>query len=365
MKVGFLINDLANGGAEQVTCGIAGYLAESGIDTTILTIKECIPFYDVDEKVKINSLSQDINIKKAGVKRVVISLKKSFGLRKKIKKYDFDVIIGMSDIMSYYVIFATMFTRTKCIGTERSDPDLGRNGKLHRILKRIAGRLADGFIFQTEKQRSFYSTPKCGQAVIIPNAIFNKYAYEAEIPSVREKTVTAMGRLVIDIKRYDDLIDAFLIFHKKFDDYTLNIFGQGEDKEKIQDYIDKLNANEYIKLCGSKKDAVLTASKSSAYVLSSRYEGLPNALLEALYCGIPCVSTDCSPAIKDLIKNGENGLIVPVGDVNGIADCLEKIVSDKAFSDNLSKNAVSSTRKYDIKNIGRIWVDYFNLVLNK
>lgn len=362
MKVGFLINDLSSGGSERATCGICKYLANNGIDTTILTVNDCVPFYDVDEKVKLVSLSSKEVEKSAGIKRIISSIKKSFTMRKKIKNMNFDILVAMSVVLGNYALFSTVFTKTKCIGTERNDPVLTYNSFVHKTLKKITAKFSNGYVFQTKSQQEYYPLPRCKKSVVIPNAVFNLYAYSSSIPSQREKAITALGRLVKQ-KRYDDLIRAFKIFHENNQEFTLQIFGEGPEKDNIQKLIDSLNLTESVNINTPREDAILFAAKSSAYVLCSEYEGLPNALLEALYCGVPCISSYYSPAVKELICDGENGLIISVGDTQAIAEKLQEIVSDKAYSKKLSDEAVKSTRKYDINNIGREWIDYFKFVL--
>lgn len=362
MRVGFLINDLSSGGSERATCGICKYLANNGIDTTIVTVNDCVPFYDVDENVKLVSLSCNNIEKKAGFKRFFSSISKSFYIRKRIREMNFDIVIAMSVVLGNYALFSTVFTRTKCICTERNDPYLTYNSFIHKTLKKITAKHSDGYIFQTAEQENYYPIPLCGKKAVIPNAVFNKYAYTADVPSEREKTVTALGRLVKQ-KRYDDMVRAFVIFHEKYPEYTLQIFGEGDEKENLQNLIDSFNASDYIIINEPRNDAILFAARSSAYILCSEYEGLPNALLESLYCGVPCISSIYSPAVKELITDGQNGLLFEVGDIESISRCLERIISNKAFSDNLSSNAILSTRKYDIENIGEEWIRYFKDVI--
>lgn len=364
MKVGFLINDLSSGGAEQATCGLCGYLANNGIDATIVTVNDCVPFYDVNDKVKLVSLSCDDIEKNAGFKRLWLSVKKSFYIRKKIRSFGFDIIVGMSNIMSYYLVFSTLFTKTKCIGTERTDPFHAKNGIIHRCLKKISGKLSDGYIFQTTRQQQYYPHPRCKKSAVIPNAVFNKYAYMASVPSEREKTLTALARLSRE-KRYEDLINAFSIFNERISGYTLQIYGEGPEKEKLQSLVESLNLQNSVIFNGTKKDAIMSVANSSVYVLCSEYEGFPNSLLEALYCGVPSVSTDSSPAVKEMIDNNSNGIIVKTGDVNQIATAIERIVTNEELSNQLSNNAVSSAQKYHIDNIGKKWIEYFDFVLNK
>lgn len=362
MKVAFMINDLSSGGAEHATCSIAGYLADNNIDTTIVTVNNCEPFYKINDKVRVVSLeSKDIE-KSIGIKRMFSTLFKSFDMRKQIKNMGFDIIVGMSNIMAYYLIFCTAFTKTKCIGTERSDPRHHMNTPIHRVLRKLAGKFSDGYIFLAKEHQSYFPTPKCGFSAVIPNAVYNEYAYDIKFPEKRDKTITAMGRLH-DVKAYDVMIKAFDKFHIKNDDYTLEIFGEGEEENNLKALIKSLEAEEYIKIIEPVEDAIIRVANSSVFLLTSKYEGMSNSLLESLFCAVPCISTNNSPTTRDLITNNENGIIVDIGDIDQIADSLDKIVNDNEFSETLSNNAYDSTRKYSIDNIGKMWIDYFKKII--
>ena len=362
MKIGFLINDLSSGGAEHATCSLANYFADSGIDTTIVTVNNCTPFYKVNDNVKLKSLISDDIEKKAGIKRALSSLKKAFSMRKQIKDFDFDIVIGMSNVMTYYLVFSTVFTKTKCIGTERSNPYRHMNTPIHTLLRKTSAKLADGYIFQTEEQKSFFPEPFKNDSVIIPNAVFNEFAYDTVPVSKRTKIITTMGRLHID-KAHDILIRAFNKIHPSFPDYKLLIFGEGEEEDNLTNLIKELNAGEFIELKKSRDDAIKTVAESSAFVLTSRYEGMSNALLEAMFCGVPCVAVDNSQGTRDMIENYKNGIIVNIDDIEGIAKAISDILENPDFSEKLSENAFDSTRKYSMESIGSLWIDYFNKIL--
>lgn len=358
MRIGLLTGNLSSGGAERTAASMANFFSNNGLDTYLITVNKCNSFYKIDEKVKNVSLDIEELTKTFSIRRAICSIKKAFTIRRKIKKMNLDCIIGMDNVMSYYTLLATAFTKTKTVGTEMSDPRYNLNTPIHTVLRKITGKFSDGYIFQTKMQKDFYPESKNPPAVI-PNAIFNKYAYDIKVPDVREKTVTAMGRLH-EVKMYDVLIKAFDIFHKENSDFSLHIYGEGDEKEKIEKQISELDAQEYIFIEKPTENAIEYVAKSSAYVLSSQYEGFPNALLEAMYCGVPSIATRCFSAINDLINDGENGFTVDVGDYESIAKQLDIIVNNSKISEKLSDNAIKSTRKYHIDNIGTKWINYIN-----
>ena len=168
-----------------------------------------------------------------------------------------------------------------------------------------------------------------------------------------------MGRL-IDRKGFECLIKAFAEIEKKFPDYSLIIFGEGPERGKLENVIKELNLSERVSLPGIKKKAIEDIAKSSVFVLSSEYEGMPNALIEAMASGVPCISTDCPMGPSELINSGENGFLVPVNDYRSMAELIEKVLLDKELSKKLSNNAVKINQKLSQDIIFEQFMVYLN-----
>ena len=360
MKIGFLLNDLSSGGMEHFAAFTAGYFSSLNIDTGIVILSDKEPFYEMKKDVTLTKLGLCDISALSGFKRLFAIMKKAFQIRTAVKKLDFDILIGVGDIMSLYSLFCSVFTRTKCIGTERTNPEFN-SGASVKLLRSICGRFSDGYVFQTEAQKKYYKSVR--SYAVIPNAVYNEYAYNTDILRGEDKTVTSMGRLV-DCKKQDDLIKAFQRVHNRFPEYTLTIFGEGENLETLEKLIASLGAEDYISLPGAKPDAIKSVARSSVFVLPSLFEGFPNALLEALFCGIPCVSTDSGEGTRQLLENYKNGIIVNAGDTEGMAKAICDILENEDIAEKFSLNALSSTRKYSMESIGRQWIEYFNKILN-
>ncbi len=166
-------------------------------------------------------------------------------------------------------------------------------------------------------------------------------------------------------KNYPFLIRSFISFHENNPDYKLEIYGEGPEKKKIQDIIDEQGASSFVSLCGERRDVLYCVKDAFAYILSSNLEGMPNALIEAMALGLPCISTDCpSGGPADLIDDGNNGILVPVGDIEKMRAAMERVVSDSAFRLRIGSNAIQIRERLDIEVVCKLWKNVFCSVMN-
>ncbi|MCQ2479617.1 MAG: glycosyltransferase family 4 protein [Clostridia bacterium] len=361
MKIGFLIQKLSSGGAERATCAIANELSQMGEDVEIITFDSGESFYPLNEKVSVYNMELTDISKSASLKRVLGCIKRGAEIRKSISARGLDVLVCMSTNMNLYGVISTAFSKTKVVGTERNNPYKYKADFINATLKKFSALFLDGFVFQTEASSVYYASSVRKKGTVIQNAVFNPLVKEIEPATVRDKTIYGVGRLSAQ-KRFSDLISAFSLVEKDFPDYTLTIFGEGEDREKLQRQIDSLSLSEKINLAGTDKNALRHVAKGSVFVLSSDYEGMPNVLMEAMAVGTPCVSTRCKMGPEELITDGVNGLLVPVGDVDGIKNAVESILKNPELSQKLSENGREILKTNDVKAITSQWLDYLNSI---
>lgn len=361
MKIGFLIQNLSWGGAERAACAIATALAQRGAEVRIITFGDEDRFYSPSDEVKVVNMDFAKIPRELSPKRVVCCIKRFRHIRRYIKKEKFDVLVCMSNTMTVYGVFAAMLTKTKSVGTERNNPYKYANGKISTALRKVSSFFADGFVFQTKAAAEFFPSRAQKRGAIIPNAVFNRLVYETEEPELRQNIIYGMGRLA-QAKRFDLLIGAFAKITKKHADLKLVIFGEGDDREKLQEQIDSLSLTNKALLPGASLDAIKFVSKGRAFVLSSDYEGMPNALMEAMASGVPCVSTRCKMGPEELITDGENGLLVDTGSSEQIAAALLKILDDDAFAQKLSQGGRKLLKTHSIDAVADKWMSYLSEV---
>ena len=178
---------------------------------------------------------------------------------------------------------------------------------------------------------------------------------------VRAKRVVTIGRYAYQ-KGYDLLLQAWAEVERQFHDWTLDIYGQG-DQTSYRELMGDLgiNANR-CHLNGPVDDVVKTYQNSTIFVLSSRFEGFGLVLVEAMACGLPVVSFDCPAGPDEIITDGADGLLVPSGDVHALAEKLMTLMADEELRKRLGQQARQTAQRYDMKTIANQWRALFERV---
>lgn len=351
MKVFMLIKWLNYTGAPKMFMWLAHALAESGHDVRILTFMQS---EDVTLNDNLKWTEQDLRNKNF------------FGrvrhIRTEIKKFDADVCISFLLDANVYNMFACKGLRTKSVVCERNDPFKPGYWKL-KFWKPFF-RLADGAVYQLDKVRKYYDNITVPTAVI-PNPIVCHTDISCNPFSERKKAIVTHGRLDLFQKRQDVLIGAFAKFVSEYPDYELHIFGAGPDEDKIIEQITRLGLTNKVKLMGVAKSPQKVIKNYQIYVLPSDFEGIPNALIEALSVGLPCIATDCRPGgSASLIQDGVNGFLIPMGNEDALYQKLVCMIEHPDMADQMGKNAMNVKQTLAPEKIIKLWNSYLNQVLN-
>mgnify|MGYP002548617160 FL=1 len=338
------IPSLGYGGAERVTVRIANYLSRK-YNVNVVTLKKEAKEYELASDVRRINLDSKS------------TLSSIFEMRKLIKNIRPYFTITMFAPMYIVTYFAQLGLGVPQIVSERNDPKRFAGKELVKRLYQFLLKRADGIVFQTNEAASYYYKSKNNKSIIIYNPIIKK-----ELPDVN--TDNRLGR-VINIGRLHPqknqkmLIDAFIKLHHVFEEYKLDIYGAGELSEYLTDYISENNATGYISLKGTTNDVLGELNKSELFVLSSDFEGMPNTLIEAMCMGVPSISTDCPcGGPREIIENGENGILVPVGDSDSLFEAMKKVLSDESLEEKMAHNAERIRDVLDINKIGNQWIDF-------
>ena len=170
-----------------------------------------------------------------------------------------------------------------------------------------------------------------------------------------------MGRLDIFQKRQDLLIEAFKKIAADYPDFILEFIGDGPDMEKLKAMSSDMN--DRILFPGVSENVQKDIRKASMLVLSSDFEGIPNALMEAMSLGVPCISTDCRPGgAAEILINGENGLLVPAGDSGKLAEAMRKYLDDPEFAEQMGRNAINIADTFSQEKILDQWISFIERV---
>lgn len=211
-------------------------------------------------------------------------------------------------------------------------------------------RKFDRFVVLTEEDAGMWG--EMPGIRVIPNAanfIAEKYS------DCSAKRVIAVGRLDYQ-KSFDRLIQVWEKVHQQMPDWRLDIFGQGEWQEMLQGMIDERGLQETVKLNGPTKNIGQEYSESSMIVMSSHYEGFPMVMIEAMACGLPAVSFDFKCGPKDIIKERENGLVVPGGDIDGLAEAMMTLMKDDELRKRMGEEAKKVVETFSEAKVMDKWV---------
>lgn len=285
-RVYFYINVLGGGGAERVITNLANMLAEDNYDVTMITSYEVEHEYILTRNVRRLSLED----KDSQRSRIIRNLSRIFKLRKICKEEKPDILISFMEEPNFRTILATRGLPVKTLVSVRNDPNKEYAGKIGRFVGKVLLPMADGCVFQTSDAQKWFPERLQKKSRIIYNAVKEEF-YQVDRTPVRGEIVTC-GRLT-EQKNHRLLIDAFAEVQKIYPFATLKIYGEGILREKLQNQIDSLNLNEKVFLMGATNDVAKALKTAELFVLSSDYEGMPNALMEAMAAGVPCISTDC------------------------------------------------------------------------
>lgn len=280
-----------------------------------------------------------------------------FKVRSIIKEEHPDISISFLLDANIINILACLKLKTKSIFCERLDPFKPGYYKL-KLLKPIF-RYADGAVYQLKKVAEYYNNFK-GEYAVIPNPVKINSAIKIDKPfNDRENRIVYMARMDLFQKRQDLLIDSFELFVKKHPEYKLFLYGNGPDEVKIKQIIALKGLEEKVFMPGISNNAIEELINSKFNVMTSDFEGIPNALIEAMAVGLPCISTDCSPGGASLlIENGKNGFLVDRNDKKAIVEKMNWIAEHGEEADQIGKEAMNVSQRFNEKIIGDMWDNF-------
>jgi len=340
MRIAFVLGSMGRGGAERVISILSRSYAERGFDTDIIVLLSNELGYELHPTTRMIDFSGKTNSR---IKRLPYWMK---SLKKYVKENKPDVIVSFAARINV-ILLNSVRKKTRLIVSERNDPRFDGRGKIIDKLTKWQYPKADAVVFQTKRAEEYF--PKLKNSAIIPNPI----SIAAKRREERAGKIVSVGRLTVQ-KNQRLLIDAFSDVAGEFPEAVLEIFGEGDLRCELQGYIDELGLGERVKLCGNVNDVHEKISDASLFCLSSDYEGLSNALLEAMMLGIPCVSTRCAGA-DEYIVDGENGFLADVGDRAGLALGMRKLLGDCELRNKFSERSMADAVAFSTENVMALW----------
>ena len=350
MHITLFISGVSGGGAERVTCGLANYLVNMGNHVDIITMSDDAPSYPLSD-----SINRICLIKKNERRFLLFN---QYIRIQRLKNYlinsNTDIYIVMLPVPTIMLLKLKKYTQCPIVVSERNDPN--SMPKLQQLYVNKLAERASGYVFQTEEAYNYYSKYiKKIPSAIIPNAVNEEILKNVSEIDYRDKKIVAVGRLTKQ-KNYDLLIDAFAKISLSYPEYTLQIYGKGPLKEKLEKKISKLGLSNRVLLQGYSNDISSVVKNSSIYVLSSDYEGMPNSLMEAMALGVPCIATDCPVGgPRFLIKNQINGLLIPVNNYVALQEAIAFLLDNPEKATFIGERAKSVGIEFSPENIYHKW----------
>ena len=357
-KIAFHLNSLQQGGAERVVSNLANRFAKEGYEVVIATEWYGTDEFALDQKVRrvhVGLTKEDENRS-----RISKMLRRIWYLRRFMKKEKPDVVVAFTRGVLYRALAAGIGTGIPVVISVRTDPVGHYDKKADKLRIPLLFPHAAGCVFQTEGAKAFFAPYLQENSRIILNPLNPKYVGVPE-PAVRTKNVVQSGRLV-DFKNQPMLIRAFLKVHEKHPDYTLKIYGPDSKdgtKEILESIIHENHAEDFVKLMGGSNTLEKDLADAALYAFSSDWEGLPNALMEAMALGLPVVSTDCPcGGPKTLIEDGVNGLLVPIMDEKAMTDGILRLIEDRELAERLGREARKISERANEDAVFEQWQTY-------
>ncbi len=338
-KVLFHINSLGKGGAERVVSVLADEMSAQGIEVLLATEWKAKDEYSVSEKVhRFHVGLKEEEESLSGAKKRSIREKRLRGLFIKEKP---EVVFSFCRNANYRAILASRGTGVPVIYSVRSDPSVDYASQKQKILSSVLYKKAAGGVFQTTDARDYFPEEIRANSKIILNPVDKKYEKTLS-PKERRKAIVAVGRFH-DAKDHMTLIRGFERVMEKFPEYNLELYGdRSEDNTvfQVKEHVKAHKLGDRVLFMGNHDDLENCIADAALFVLSSKYEGMPNALMEAMVMGLPCIATDCPcGGPRTLIEDGENGLLTDVGDDELMGIAIDKMLSYPEEADRIGKNA--------------------------
>lgn len=363
MKVAFVINDLSGGGAEKALLHLASYLHGSGLEVSVLTLQSGNDAYQLPAGLQHITLSTQRLARGAG--RILALPLQGREIARLLDELDADLCVSflpranVAHVMSRWFGNRRPILATEQVSSRDAYPSNRPGDRLMRRLIQWFYPRADAVFPSStgvmDGLRRFGISPD--RMRVVYNSVvleeIRKFAAEPVLALDGEQmpTVITVGRHVYQ-KDHQTLLHAFAKVRRKLT-ARLVFLGQGPMREELEALAGELGIADDVFFAGFQKNPFAWLAKSSLFVLSSRYEGFGNVVIEAMACGLPIVSTDCPSGPAEILKDGETGLLVPVEDANAMAAAIQTLLEDSEAHAKYANLAVERAEDFDISVVGQ------------
>lgn len=335
---------------------MANYWARRGWPVTLLTLANdsAKPFFDLDCRIRHVPLgiAGDSPHLVAGLWN---NLNRIRVLRQAIRKSDPEVVISFMEQVNVLALLAACGLGVRVVVSERIDPYRFHPGSVWKQLRWLVYSRADCIVVQSRDALAYFLPKFNDRTVVIPNPVVVPPDGQVSDGLVTPgRCLIAVGRLT-EQKQFDLLLKAFARLKDRYSEWTLTIVGDGPMRSELESLCDQLGLAGRVMFTGFVTDPYRYLRQASLFVMSSGYEGFPNALCEAMACGLPVISTDCAGGVREIIRDGDNGILVPSGDEDALAAAMARLMGNEAERRRLASRAVEVTERFSLGKVMAMW----------
>jgi GalNAc-alpha-(1->4)-GalNAc-alpha-(1->3)-diNAcBac-PP-undecaprenol alpha-1,4-N-acetyl-D-galactosaminyltransferase len=351
-----VISSLNAGGAERVLSELANAWVEDGYKASLITLAspQAKPFYPLSKKINLVQLDQNTDEKAGFLVRLKNIIRRVLCLRKTLNQLHPDLIISFVDVMNITTLFATRGLKIPVVVAERTNPACHPLPSLYKRIRVWIYLWAFKIVVQTQTAATYFPSRLQTKMIIIPNFVklAEKIKSTAQVKKPVHKIVS-VGRLN-PFKGFQDLIKAFSQLSAIYPTLELTIYGEGEERKNLESLVATLKLQERIHLPGTVENIYEVVGQADLFVFPSHYEGFPNALCEAMSVGLPVIASNCSGNI-DVVQDGINGRLFPIGDVAVLVTLLGELIEDKDQRIQLSEEAIKISNQFGEIRVLKMW----------
>ncbi|PIG91488.1 glycosyltransferase family 4 protein [Gloeocapsopsis sp. IPPAS B-1203] len=365
MRLTLVTATLTCGGAERVLVLLAEGFLQQGHNVAIVTLsgKEN-DFYQLPPKV--TRIALDVMQKSPNLFQAVRNnLYRLLQLRRAIQSTQPDVVISFVDQTNITTVLSLQATGYPVIVTEHCDVGIKYGGAIWEKLRRITYPRTAKLVSVSQGVDSAFQWLPARKRMVIYNPLIireNQHAANLLQFDLHKQWIVAMGRLTYQ-KGFDLLIAAFQKIAAQFSDWQLIILGEGELRQELETYVDKLGLSHQVVLPGAVNNPFAILRQAKFFAMASRFEGFPMVHGEALACGLPVISTDCPSGPREIIRDRIDGILVPNGDVTALAMAMQHLMTDEAARQQLANRAPEVSTRFSLDSAMRQWEALFDEVV--
>lgn len=344
---------------------MANYWSGKSQKVTVITLDDGSKpsFYDIDSRI------QQVSLDVAAVSKnrfvgILNNFRRLYKLRRAIRAAQPDTIISFMTETNVLTLIATIGVVTPVVVTEHTDP---WTGPITDIWSKLRLRLyprANRVVLLNERARDFFDKLPDIKTMVMPNPVVietEKEPADLNYEVTSEHLIVAMGRLSRE-KCFDLLISAYSRLAAEYSDWNLMILGEGPERDSLEALRDELGLGDRVKLPGTIRSPHVVLKQADMFVSSSELEGFPMALCEAMACGLPVIATEYHSAVRDIIEDGQNGILVPMGDSEALAATMVHLINDPHERKRLAENSVEISTRYSVDAVMERWEKLLNEV---